>query len=180
VSASGDSPPTEPTSNGAEAREASPTETDAGTAADGTAAVWRSLIVRVDVWATAVFTVVSVTAAVWPGALAVALVVDLGLFLAGSVAFAWAYLRAVGRSREEEIALGGLFFLSGDVAPTPVKVWLWGALAVQVVVAVATAAARPFSGLAFGVLAPMFGLAMLAVWGAAHGRFPSRTRRPSL
>jgi hypothetical protein len=139
----------------------------------------RSLIVRVDVWATAAFTVVSVAAAIWPGALVAALVVDLGLFVAGSVAFAWAYLRAVGRSREEEIALGGLFFLSGDVAPVQVKWWLWGALAVQVVVAVATAAARPFSGLAFGVLAPMFGLAMLAVWGAAHGRFPSRSRQPS-
>jgi hypothetical protein len=25
----------------------------------------------------------------------------------------------------------------------------------------------------------MFGLAMLAVWGAAHGRFPSRSRQPS-
>jgi len=132
-------------------------------------------IVQVDVWASAVFAVVSVVAALWPGALAVALVVDLGLFFAGCAAFAWAYLRAVGRSREEAISLGGRFFLPGDVAPRDVKRWLWGMLAVQVVVAVATAAARPFSGLAFGVLAPMFGVAMLAAWGAAHGRFPVRT-----
>jgi hypothetical protein len=41
-------------------------------------------------------------------------------------------------------------------------------------VAVATAAARPFSSLAFGILAPMFGLALLALWGAVHGRFPPR------
>jgi hypothetical protein len=131
-------------------------------------------IVRIDMWATTVFAVVSVVAAVWPGALAVALVVDLGLFLVGCGAFAWAYLRAVGRSRDEVVSLGGLFFLSGNVAPVAVKRWLWGALIVQIVVAVATAAARPFSGLAFGVLAPMFGVAMLAVWGAVHGRFPAR------
>jgi hypothetical protein len=134
----------------------------------------RDRIVQVDGWATVVFAVVSVAAAIWPGALAAALVVDLGLFVAGCGAFAWAYLRAVGRSREETISLGGLFFLSGGVAPTVVKRWLWGALAVQVVVAVATAAVRPFSGLAFGVLAPMFGMAMLALWGAVHGRFPPR------
>jgi hypothetical protein len=131
-------------------------------------------IVRSSVGATVVFTLVSVTAAVWPGMLAVTMAVDLVLFLVGCAVFAWAYLRGIGRSRDEEISLAGLFFLSGGVAPRQVVLWLWGALGVQVVVAVATAAARPFSSLAFGVLAPMFGLAMLALWGAAHGRFPQR------
>lgn len=131
-------------------------------------------IVRVDAWVTAVFALISVGAAVWSGMVGVALAVDLGLFAAGCLAFAWAYLRAIGRSREEAISLGGLFFLVGGVAPTAVARWLWGILAVQTVVAVATAAARPFSSLAFGVLAPMFGLAMLGLWGALHGRFPGR------
>lgn len=131
-------------------------------------------IVRVDVWATAVFTVTAVGATVWSALVPVALVVDGVLFVAGCVAFAVAYLRAVGRSRDEVVSLGGLFFLAGGVAPAPVVRWLWGALAVQVVVAVATAAVRPFSSLAFGVLAPMFGVAMLGLWGAVHGRFPPR------
>jgi hypothetical protein len=131
-------------------------------------------IVRVDLWATAVFAVTAVAAAAWSALVAVALVVDGLLFVAGCVAFAVAYLRAIGRSRDEVVSLAGLFFLSGGVAPGTVARWLWGALAVQVVVAVATAAVRPFSSLAFGVLAPMFGVAMLGLWGALHGRFPPR------
>lgn len=133
-----------------------------------------ALIVRVDLWATVVFTLVSVGAAVWSGLLVPAVAVDLGLFLAGCLAFAFAYLRAIGRSREETISLAGLFFLVGGVAPAAIARWLWGLVAVQAVVAVATAAARPFSSLAFGVLAPMFGLALLGLWGALHGRFPAR------
>jgi hypothetical protein len=133
-----------------------------------------SVIVRVNVWATAVFTVVSVGAAIWSGLLVPAVTVDLALFLVGCLVFAYAYLRGIGRSREETISLAGLFFLVGGVAPASIIRWLWGALAVQVAVAVATAAARPFSSLAFGVLAPMFGLAMLGLWGALHGRFPPR------
>jgi hypothetical protein len=45
---------------------------------------------------------------------------------------------------------------------------------IQVAVAVATAAARPFSELAFGVLVPLFGMALLALWSARHGTFPRR------
>jgi hypothetical protein len=133
-------------------------------------------IPRLDAWVTAVFVAVSVTATVWSGLRAVAVAVDLVLFFAGCVAFAWAYLRAVGRSRTDAISLGGLFFLGEGVAPRRIATWLWAVFAVQVVVAVATAAARPFTELAFGVLVPMFGLAMLALWGAIHGTFPSRDR----
>jgi hypothetical protein len=47
-------------------------------------------------------------------------------------------------------------------------------LAAQVVVAVATAAARPFTTLAFGVLVPVFGVGLNGLWAARHGRFPPR------
>lgn len=137
-------------------------------------AVGEDRVVRADLWATAVFAVVSVGAAAWSGLLVPAVAVDVGLFVAGSVAFLYAYFRAIGRSRDEKITLAGLFFLAEGVAPRPIARALRLLLAAQVVVAVATAAARPFSSLAFGVLAPMFGLAMLAVWGAVHGRFPPR------
>jgi hypothetical protein len=36
--------------------------------------------------------------------------------------------------------------------------------------------ARPFTSLAFGVLSPLFGLAMAGLWGARHGSFGARTR----
>ena len=48
------------------------------------------------------------------------------------------------------------------------------ALAAAVVAAGAAAAVRPYTAVAFTVLAPMFGLGMMALWGARHGRFPER------
>ena len=38
----------------------------------------------------------------------------------------------------------------------------------------ATAAARPFTALAFGVLVPMLGLGLMALWGARYGALPGR------
>jgi hypothetical protein len=43
-----------------------------------------------------------------------------------------------------------------------------------VVVAFAAAALRPFTSLAFGILVPMWGLALAGVWGARHGTFGPR------
>ena len=50
-----------------------------------------------------------------------------------------------------------------------------GSLAAQVAIGVGTAAARPFTSLAFGVLAPLYGLALTGLWGARHGRFENRS-----
>ena len=85
---------------------------------------------------------------------------------------------AIGRSRTDLIGMGGLFFLAGS-APRAVQRSLWASLAVEVVVAVATAAARPFTPLAFGVLAPMFGLGVMGLWGAKFGTFPPRPPEPA-
>ena len=97
-------------------------------------------------------------------------VVSGALFVIGVVAFLWGYATGVVRSRDEKITLGGLFFLAGT-APAVVRFRLRLALIVQVVVAVAVAAIRPYTEVAFVVLAPMFGLGMLAMWGARYGRF---------
>ena len=104
-------------------------------------------------------------------------VVSLVLFAVGCVTFLWAFAIAVNRSRTDAIGIGGLFFLQ-DSAPRPVQVRLLGALAVQVVVAVATAAVHPFTSQAFAVLAPMFGLGMAGLWGARYGHFEPRTTDP--
>jgi hypothetical protein len=135
-------------------------------------------IPRVSQWVTLVFTVVAVTGSIWSRLLPVAVVLDLGLFLVGCGAFAWALLRAAGRSREHAVSLGGLFFLTDGVAPRRVAVALWGSVIAQTVVAVGTAAVHPFSELAFGVLVPMFGWAMLALWSAVYGHFPQRRPLP--
>ncbi len=105
----------------------------------------------------------------WP-----ALVVALGMFAVGCIVFLWAFAVAVGRSRTDAIGIGGLFFLAGS-APRGVQFTLMGSLAVQVMVAIATASARIFTTLAFGSLAPMMGLAMAGLWGAKFGRFGPRS-----
>lgn len=132
-------------------------------------------IVRLDVWATVAFAVVSVVAAAVPDPLEyVSVPLDLVLFAVGCAAFLWAYAVAIGRSRYEALTMGGVFFLGDRVAPTRVTRTLRLALVAQVVVAVAVAAVRPFTALAFGVLVPMLGLGLMALWGARHGRFPAK------
>lgn len=145
-------------------------ETGNGAATDG------QRIVRVDVAATALFTVVSAAAAVVPDPVQYVLVpLDLVLFTVGCGAFLWAYAIAIGRSRYQVLSMAGVFFLGDDVAPREVARALRLALAVQVVVAVVVAAVRPFTALAFGVLVPMLGLGLMALWGARHGRFPPKS-----
>jgi hypothetical protein len=70
--------------------------------------------------------------------------------------------------------MGGLFFLTGEVAPRPVSTRLRLALLVQVVAVFTAAAIRPYTNVAFGVLAPLLGLGLMALWGARHGTFETR------
>lgn len=95
------------------------------------------------------------------------------LFALGCITFLWAFGVAVGRSRFEEIGIGGLFFASGS-SPVLVRNQLMASLAIEVLVALGTAAARPFTAQAFAVLAPMFGLGVAGLRGALHGTFGER------
>jgi len=97
----------------------------------------------------------------------------LGMLLAGCGAFLWAFAVAVERSRTEEIGVGGLFFLEG-CAPRRVQIVMLASVAVQTVVPLAVAIARPFT--AFAVLAPVWSLGLAGLWGARHGTFPPRRR----
>jgi hypothetical protein len=134
-------------------------------------------IIRVSDVVTVVFTVVAVVTAVFLDHLnALVVIVSLVLFVAGCVTFLWAYAIAVNRSRTDAIGIGGLYFLQGS-APRAVQVRLLGALSVQVLVAVVTAAVHPFTSQAFAVLAPMFGLGLAGLWGARYGHFGPRTER---
>ncbi|MFP5377599.1 MAG: hypothetical protein ACLGIO_12570 [Acidimicrobiia bacterium] len=130
-------------------------------------------IVAASVGGTAAFTATAVLAAAVPGAAVVALAVAVTLFAGGSAAFVAALVRAAGRSRTEVVHLAGVFFVDG--APPRVRRLLLGSLAVEVVVAVATAAVRPNTSLAFGILAPVWGQGLAGLWGARHGPFPARS-----
>lgn len=139
-------------------------------------------VVRLDMWATTVFVACTVAAAVvfdqpFTG---VSVAVDLACFSIGVVTFLWGWWSAVQRSRRDEISVAGMYFLVGKVAPDSVARRLNGALAVQVVVGLAGAFARPNtdgkpgSSLAFGILVPMLGLGLNGLWSAHKGEFPPR------
>jgi len=99
---------------------------------------------------------------------------SIALFVVGTGAMLWAYALGVSRSRTDLVTVPGLFFLAGDVAPRDTRRALRIATAVEVVVVVAAASIRPYSEVAFGILAPMFGLGMMGVWGGRYGVFPVR------
>lgn len=100
-------------------------------------------------------------------------VVSLILFVIGVVVFLVAFWCAVGRSREETIAVTELFFLVGPV-PARVRWNLLGSFAVQVVVALVAAITRIYTPTAFGILAPIYGLAMVGLWSSRYGVFAPR------
>jgi hypothetical protein len=99
------------------------------------------------------------------------------LFAVGTAAMLWAYALGVSRSRTDLVTVPGLFFLAGDVAPPATRRALRVATIVEVVAVVAAASMRPFTEVAFGILAPMFGLGLMGMWGGRHGAFPDRPPR---
>jgi hypothetical protein len=99
------------------------------------------------------------------------------LFTVGVGLFLWGFAIGVVRSRDEQVTLAGLFFLSGT-APKVVRFRLRLAFAVQVALAVAAASIRPYTEVAFAVLAPMLGLGAMSAWGARHGTFFPRDDLP--
>ena len=107
-----------------------------------------------------------------------AFVVAIAMFAMGTGILVAALVVAAGRSRQAEIGMGGLFFLQGGVAPPAVQRHLLGSLAVEVAVAFATAAAKPYTSLAFGILAPVYGLGLAGLWAARHGQFGPRGPSP--
>lgn len=149
-------------------------------------------IVRLNMAGTILFTVSAVLAAVvfegvWKSQ---GVVVALALFGAGVIAFVSGYWRAVQRSRRDVMAVTELYFLVGPHVDTRTARIMNGLLVIQVTVAVATALSRsstpgadgtssPGSTLAFGVLAPVFGLGLNGLWSSVHGRFPPRQRHES-
>lgn len=139
----------------------------------------------VNVVATALFTATAIAAAViftrpWQWLAAICALV---CFAIGVFAFIWSYFHALGRSRTETIGVAQLYLLTGDPTPAPVRRKMLALLAVQVIVAIATASARledtdgsPGTSLALGALVPMLGFGLNGMWVAFHGRFPPRER----
>lgn len=135
-------------------------------------------LVNLDLFGTGVLVLTSVAAAIAPDALAVVHAgLSLVLFVLGTGALLWAYALGISRSRTELVSIPGLFLLSSPAAPAPTRRTFHLALAVQVIAVVVAASIRPFSEVAFGILAPMYGLGLMALWGGRYGEFPPRPVR---
>lgn len=131
----------------------------------------RTLLLA-DLAGTAALAVVTVLAAVSDADAVVllGLVVALVLFVGGSVAWGIGFLRAVGRSRSEQIDLAGLFYLTGS-APEEARTWFLRTWFAQIAIAVlAVAVSRP----PFGVMAPVWGIGLITWWASRHATFPPR------
>ena len=143
-----------------------------------------SPIVRFNLVASVFFAVVAIISAVLFDDVfrVVIVVVSLALFAVGVAGFLVGFFAAVQRSREREISVSQLFFLTGEVAPRDVRVPMLVALLLQTAAGIAAAIARPTtdgktgSVLAFGVLVPMLGLGLNGLWASRHGTFVERAR----
>ncbi|MGQ0432624.1 MAG: hypothetical protein ACT452_09500 [Microthrixaceae bacterium] len=134
-------------------------------------------IQRAAVWGTALLVTTSAGAAALPDSIGVVHAgVSGALFAVGTGALLWAYVVGLGRSRTQAVSLSGLFFLTGAAAPAPVRRLLRLLLGVEVVAVVATASVRPYTVVAFGILAPMYALGLMGAWGARHSVFPDRAQ----
>jgi hypothetical protein len=118
-------------------------------------------------WVTGAFALTEVAGVLASPLRGLAALVAIAMFLGGAGLMAWALVIAAGRSRTDAVEIGLLFF---SRPPRDLKL----AFAVQIVVGLAAAIARPNTGSAFGVLAPVFGLGLMGLWGARYGRFKPR------
>ena len=120
-------------------------------------------------WAgTALFAVTAIPAGTGVDAFEVpAAAVGLVLFAVSIPLSLVALARAAVRTarQEDRITVGGLFFLQG--ASKPVRRLLLGSLLASLAVVVATITTAPF-----GVLQPVFPMALCAWWAARYGTFP--------
>lgn len=144
--------------------------------AEGDAPIPGIALARAAYVGTGALVVTSVAAALAPDVFGVVHAVwSCVLFAVGTGALLWAYALGVSRSRTDAVTLGGLFFLSGPTAPAALRRPFRIALGVEVVAVVVAAAIRPYTEVAFGILAPTFGLGLMSMWGGRHGAFPART-----
>jgi hypothetical protein len=108
-------------------------------------------------------------------------VISMVLFIIGAAGCLWAYVSALERSRTDEIGVANLYLLTGPTAPRRVKRTMTVALLAQValsltgaIVGAADLSGNQVNALAFGILVPMFGLALNALWAVRHGQFGPR------
>ncbi len=95
--------------------------------------------------------------------------VCLALFGASLVVWVWAFAIAASRSSQgDDIAVGSLFLVEGNI-DRPARKTLYLSFAASLVITAVAAGSNPFA-----VLVPMLSLGFVGLWGARYGTFPLR------
>lgn len=127
---------------------------------------------KISLWSTALFAVVSVLTFLTADSLDQLFAVFCGLlFFVGTILLGLGLWNGIQRSRQDSVTLAGLLSVSSAHVPSKVRNVLWAAVVVQTALAVLFAALRPFTQQAFGVLVPVLGLGMAALWGSRFAEF---------
>ncbi|WP_426572554.1 hypothetical protein [Aquihabitans sp. McL0605] len=132
----------------------------------------RSLLVADLIGTVAMFVVLILLAVSNADAITILnLIVSGALFIGGCIGFGIGFFRAVGRSRTEQIDMAGLFYLT-DSAPKETQRVFMGLWFAQIAIAaVSIAVSRPFP---FEVMAPLWGIGIIAWWASSYATFPPR------
>ena len=105
-------------------------------------------------------------------------VLSIVMFGSGLLFLLLALLGGLRRSRLEEVTVSGLFLLH-EAAPRKIqRLFLW-CLVFQLVTGLTAAGLRPYTEIAFAVLAPTVLFGSAALWSAQHGSFAARGNDPS-
>ena len=97
------------------------------------------------------------------------------LFAAGIGLFLLGFWNGIQRSRIEDVSLAGLLAVDASFVTAAARNRLWSINVAQIVIAVSAASLRPFTQQAFGLLVPMFGVGIAALWGSRYAAFHPRT-----
>ena len=97
----------------------------------------------------------------------------LTMFVLGLLLFVFGLMYGLRRSRVEAVTVAGLFLLQNSAPRSIRRQFAWLTIT-QLVVALIAAALRPYTDIAFVILAPMLPVGSAALWSAQHGFFPER------
>ena len=98
---------------------------------------------------------------------------SLTMFVLGLFLFVFGLMYGLRRSRVEAVTVAGLFLLQNSAPRSIRRQFAWVTIN-QLVVALTAAALRPYTDIAFVILAPMLPVGSAALWSAQHGFFPER------
>jgi hypothetical protein len=128
---------------------------------------------------TALLALAAVAGVTSPDAFGIVLaVISSAMFVLGLVFLLLALLGGLRRSRVEEVTVTGLFLLH-ETAPRAIRRRFLWCLMIQLALAFVAAGFRPYSQIAFVLLAPMFVFGSAALWSAQYGIFSARGCDPA-